>query len=266
MKKLILIVVGAFCLIGCSVEQDELKINEKHLQTANLQYKLPAYASQKYNISNYGILQITNDIDFVYVTVSGINDYLLADLKLHIANSISEFPLTSNNNLPPGQMEYKENFNPYLSEYTFELPYSGVTDDLKFIALNSTLIKDGVFVNTWIGDNIIGKNKWAYLKYSIQECNNNIPMCTAGSNNSKFITETEAKSLPSWDEVRILYLNLLEPTVDRNGTFDPSIYELIEMFNDPNRASIQDDYTTLYTIVDGDCTASVTLNVTVIAD
>jgi len=84
----------------------------------------------------------------------------------------------------------------------------------------------------------------------------------AGPDNSLTLTFSQAAGIESWDEVRKLYLSLLAPGVLRNGTFDPSIWDLINRFQDQGLG----DYTTEYTIVDGDCTDSVLLTVTVIPD
>ncbi|MCP9199907.1 hypothetical protein MKO06_08320 [Gramella sp. GC03-9] len=88
----------------------------------------------------------------------------------------------------------------------------------------------------------------------------------AGSDKIREMKESDAAAIPSWDEVRKLYLSLLDPGVPRNGEFDPSIWDLIDAFNDPNRASRLGDYTTTYTITDGDCTDSVELTIRVVAD
>jgi hypothetical protein len=92
------------------------------------------------------------------------------------------------------------------------------------------------------------------------------PVCTlsAGSNNLKEIKQSEAAAIESWDEVRKLYINLLSPGVPENGTFDPSIWDIIRQFNSSNVKT--GDYTTTYTITEGDCTASVKLTMRVIAD
>ena len=90
------------------------------------------------------------------------------------------------------------------------------------------------------------------------------PTCnlTAGSDNSKTITYSEAAGIPSWDEARKLFLSLLEPGVSRNGSFDPSIWDLINDFNQRGVGS----YSTTYTVTDGSCTDSVILTINVVAD
>ena len=84
----------------------------------------------------------------------------------------------------------------------------------------------------------------------------------AGPDNSLTITFSQAASIESWDEVRKLYLSLLAPGIPRNGIFDPSIWDLINRFQDQGPG----DYATVYTIVDGDCSDSVLLTITVIPD
>ncbi|WP_423818769.1 hypothetical protein V5739_14565 [Salinimicrobium sp. TIG7-5_MAKvit] len=88
------------------------------------------------------------------------------------------------------------------------------------------------------------------------------PTCSlsAGADASKTITQSEADAIPSWDEVRKLYLSLLEPGVSKEGTFDPTIWDIINSYTGPGA------YTTTYTVTDGDCTDSVELTVYVVAD
>ncbi|MCH4823814.1 hypothetical protein ML462_11595 [Gramella lutea] len=95
-----------------------------------------------------------------------------------------------------------------------------------------------------------------------------IPVCelSAGEDSSMELQLAEASAIPSWDEVRKLYLSLLDEGVPRNGEFDPSIWDLIDAFNDPDRESQLGDYTTTYTITDGECSDSVELTITVIPD
>ncbi|QED36536.1 hypothetical protein FK178_01865 [Antarcticibacterium arcticum] len=91
------------------------------------------------------------------------------------------------------------------------------------------------------------------------------PACdgfTAGADKSMTITQSEAEAIESWDEVRKLYLSMLDAGVLRNGEFDPSIWDLIRSYWEKGLG----DYTTEYTITDGECTDSVLLTVTVVAD
>lgn len=94
------------------------------------------------------------------------------------------------------------------------------------------------------------------------------PVCDgvdAGPDNSITITYSEAAAIESWDEVRKLYLSLLANGVSRDGSFDPSIWDLIRRFNNSETGG-PGDYTTVYTIIEGDCTDTVSLTITVVPD
>ena len=91
-----------------------------------------------------------------------------------------------------------------------------------------------------------------------QECEG----VTAGPDNSRTILESEAAAIGSWDEVRKMYLKLLAPGVAHNGTFDPSIWDIIHDF----QARRSGNFTTTYTVSNGECSDSVELTVTVIPD
>lgn len=88
------------------------------------------------------------------------------------------------------------------------------------------------------------------------------PTCelSAGADASKTITQSEADAIPSWDEVRKLYLSLLEAGVSRNGEFDPSIWDIINSYTGPG------SYSTTYTVTEGDCSDSVVLTINVVVD
>lgn len=93
------------------------------------------------------------------------------------------------------------------------------------------------------------------------------PVCdylNAGADNMRTITYSEVLAIESWDEVRQILFRLLEPGVPRNGSFDPSIWSLIDRFNETE--DNLGDYTTTYTITDGECSDSVELTVRVIPD
>lgn len=108
----------------------------------------------------------------------------------------------------------------------------------------------------------------AQLTVTVVPDEQSTPVCQgvdAGPDNSMTITYSEAAALESWDEVRKLYMRLLASGVARNGTFDPSIWELINRFNDAENGG-PGDYSTVYSITEGECTDSVTLTITVVPD
>lgn len=82
----------------------------------------------------------------------------------------------------------------------------------------------------------------------------------AGADNSKEVCNSEVRNLNT-NGVRNLYLGLLETGVPTNGTFSPTINELITQYN---FVSNYGDFETEYTIGTGDCTDSVMLTITVL--
>lgn len=107
-------------------------------------------------------------------------------------------------------------------------------------------------------------NDSAELKVTVIPDQKQDPICEgiAGSDNAKTIMQSEASAIESWDEVRKLYLSLLADGVSRNGTFDPSIWDLIHQYEQEPLG----DFSTIYTVTDGDCSDSVLLTISVIAD
>ena len=53
---------------------------------------------------------------------------------------------------------------------------------------------------------------------------------------------------------------MLDPVAPKKaGIYNPSIWDIINDFNDPNREFKVDDYSTTYTVGSGDCSDSVEL-------
>jgi hypothetical protein len=92
------------------------------------------------------------------------------------------------------------------------------------------------------------------------------PPCaiTAGADGSKMLTLSEADALGSWDEVRKLYLSMVESGVSNAGTFSPTISQLIEDYN--SRSNKLGEYPTTYTVKDGDCSDSAVLKMIIVED
>ena len=86
------------------------------------------------------------------------------------------------------------------------------------------------------------------------------PNLDAGQPNSDEVCNFTVKNL-SETGVRNLYLGLLDSGVPTDGTFNPSIQQLIEKYNIQGNIG---DFPTTYTIGEGDCTASVDLIITVL--
>ncbi|RKS44936.1 gliding motility-associated-like protein [Gillisia mitskevichiae] len=80
----------------------------------------------------------------------------------------------------------------------------------------------------------------------------------AGADNSIEVCQAQVDSFSS-AEVRSFYLDLLEEGIDTNGTFNPTINQIIAQYQQNKIA----DFTTVYTVGNGACTDSATLTITV---
>ncbi len=83
----------------------------------------------------------------------------------------------------------------------------------------------------------------------------------AGGDNSKRVCSADAEALfPDVASVRNFYLDMLDQGVDQNGTFSPSITDLIAAYQDDNIG----DFSTTYTVGAGDCSDSAVLTATIL--
>ena len=82
----------------------------------------------------------------------------------------------------------------------------------------------------------------------------------AGADNAVTRCNSQVRNLSNGG-VRNLYLSLLEDGVATNGTFNPTIQQIIDQYNFQSNFG---DFTTVYTVGTGNCTDSVELTVTVV--
>lgn len=259
MKRIYLLTMLGFLFIGCSVDNDELAMNENQIQELNATFEVEGCETTFFNYNDSGKIEVTNDSEFLYVTLVASEGFAISKTWLHIADDFDSFPTVGKGNLPRNKMEFSQTFQPEVQKYTFQFAlsdYAGVI----LIASNSEFTDGGENESYWAGDQMVKFGNWSYFEYTVQIC---APPCIdAGPDNSLTITESQAAVIPSWDEVRKLYLSLLAPGVPRNGTFDPSIWDMINQF----QAQRIGDFTTTYTIGDGECTDSVELTIHVVPD
>ena len=262
MKKIYILSV-LFAIVSCSVDNEEIISGAESFPDLNAVVEINGCESESYSFANAGSIEVINDSDYLYISIVANDMYALNHTKLHIADSEAAFPTVGQGNLPPGKMKYKENFEPAVGSHTFKFPLSDYEGCI-FIASQSEFTNGSDESTYWAGD-IAGKSgNWSYFEYCIQTCEPQDPPCDldAGPDNSKTISYSEADAIPSWDEVRKLYLSLLAPGVSRNGTFNPSIWDIINDFNQRGVGT----YTTTYTITEGECSDSVELSIIVVPD
>lgn len=259
MKKLLLLFLSAFCLAACSVDPIETNPIDPQLNVSNATYTVEGCTVTSFNFGDAGIIEVRNDLEFIYVKISATGDYELAQSNLHIASSISGFPSTNKGGIIINKMEYQMPFKPAVKEYTYKFPLNSFGETFLIGAYSEFQLEKKKY-SFWAGDQ--PGNQWMYFEYNLFEHPN------AGADGSGEISLSAAKALPSWDEVRKTYTNMLEPGVPQGvkiGNFEPSIWELINRFNDPIKGGVG-EYSTVYTIGEGECTDSVNLTLIVVPD
>ena len=259
MKKILLLVLSAFCLGACSVDTVETDTADAQLLVLDATYTVDGCNITTFDFDGAGKIEVRNDRDFIYVKILATGDYDLVQSNLHIAADISGFPTTRNGGIILNNMDQKTPFNPAVKEYTYKFPIDSFGDSF-IVGAYSIFQLENKKYNIWTGD--LTGNKWSYFEYILNEHPYN-----TGSDKSREISVSEAAAAESWDEVRKLFSNMLDPGVPRgwrDGTYEPSIWELINMFH--SGESMVGEYTTTYTLGSGECKDSVILTVIVVPD
>ena len=257
MKKILLGFILPIIAVGCSVEDEEL-INSDPVMELNATFESSGCVITTFDYSNLGTIEVRNDLDNLKITIRANEGNMISATSLHIANSFNEFPFVGKGNLQPNKLEHQLIFDSYLPEYSFSFPLDELNES--FVIASYTTFNG--LESAWVGDISVKQGNWNYFNYQVKEHPYN-----AGPDASREMTLSEATSLPSWDEVRKVYAGMLAPGVDRkSGTYSPSIWDIINDFNDPNRESKLGDYTTTYTLGTGDCIDTTVLTLTVVAD
>lgn len=262
MKKLLLLVLSAFCLGACSVEKVETDTADAQLLVLDATYTVEGCDITTFNFGDAGRIEVRNDLDFIYVNLFANGDYEIAESYLHIAADISGFPTSGNSNNPGislKDMDHNITFNPTVKAYTYKFPVDSYGDSFLVGAYTVFQLGKKKF-SFWSGD--LPGNKWSYFENILFDHPN------AGNDSTGVLSLSEARSVPSWDEVRKVYTAMLDPGVPEGqfvGSFEPSIWDIINKFNNPLEGGVG-EYTTVYTIGEGDCTDSVTLTLIVVPD
>lgn len=258
MKKLLFLFCTVMCSVACSVDDQELENSNFAIEEINASFESDGCIVTTFDYSTLGTIDVRNDRDFLYISIKAKEEYSLASTAMHIANDFSGFPTKGKGNLKPEWLEIQDPFDPGVQEHSYRFPLDDYADNL--VIASYTSFNDGG--SLWAGDIDVKQGNWTYFEYEVKEHPVN-----AGPDNLRTMTVSEATALPSWDEVRKVYANMLAPGVDKkSGTYNPSIWDLINDFNDPARESKVGEYSTIYTLGTGDCTDSVLLTMKVVPD
>jgi hypothetical protein len=96
-------------------------------------------AGQHYNA---GSVKVTNDADYIYVTYTAENGYLLTQTHL-FAGACNAVPVNNSGNPMPGMFPYKTTHS-YATSYTYQLPISAISaGNCGCIAAHAVVVKLG---------------------------------------------------------------------------------------------------------------------------
>lgn len=247
--------------LSCSVEK--LEDVDSAITEANLVYEVDDCKIYNFDFGTQGEIEVRNFYDYIEVNVVATNQQPVSWLSLHFTENLNDFPTRGNGDLNIYTMYYSEKQNTYGVNLTFSFEELGIqTSDDLLIAAVAQFGTGKKAEEISAGDLTSTNGKWSYFNYEVTPFTN-----YAGTDQLREMTLSEVTALPSWDEVRKVYANMLNPGVNKtDGVYNPSIWDLINNFNDPNRESQIDDYTTTYTLGEGDCADSVNLTLRVIPD
>lgn len=260
MKRILFFSLLVF-LCACSTDKEELDNNK--FQELDLSYGIDGCEIYSYEFGTYGEIEVRNFHDFLEVTVTSYNA-AINQLNLHFSHEIGDFPTVGNNKLIPSKMMYRNKFNTETYEvkltYTFdELSIEGFSDEV-LIAAFAEFGSGKEKIEVWAGDEMSWNADWTYFEYEVTPFVN-----YAGSDKMREITRAEVAALPSYDEVRKLFANMLDAGVNKyDGVYTPSIKQITTYYNSLDEEAKLDDFTLTYTLGEGECSDSTELTIRVI--
>jgi hypothetical protein len=136
----------------------------------------PIWAGQSINA---GTVNIMNDADYIYVTYSTVDDWMLQETHVHIGSTLSDIPHTKKNIPIPGQFAYSNYHDPVVATFSYNIPRSAYTyevGDTIIIAAHCSLTRydetDSTYQQEtgWGGNhNGPGPRWWYYIEYVITD-------------------------------------------------------------------------------------------------
>lgn len=259
MKRILFFSLLVF-LCACSTDKEELDNNE--FQELDLSHEIDDCEIYSIKFGTYGEIEVRNFHDFLEVTVTS-NDASINQLNLHFSHEVDDFPTVGNNKLIPARMMYINKFDPDTYEvkltYSFkDLSIDGFYENL-FIAAFAEFGSGKEKTGVWAGEDKTSNAEWSYFEYEVTPF-----VYYAGSDKLREITRSEVAVLPSYDEVRKLFANMLDEGVNRNdGVYSPSIKQITTYYNSLDEEAKLDDFTLTYTLGEGECSDSAELTMRV---
>lgn len=272
MRNFLSAIIVGLLLMGCSVDNDDTIVNNDQLLTANSILEVDGCESVIYDLNSnknnsVGHFVITNDKDNLYLNFSSNSGFLITEIVWEVVSNLNNLP-ANNGGIIPGQLENKKDFNPGTNYHGETVALSGYEnlDEVMVVAKVTFINPEQQKSSVWVGNEILGKKESKFLYYSICEPMSE-PVCEAyaGANNSVTYTNKEVDAIvETQEDVENLYKDLLEEGVSRNGTFNPTIKQILKSYY---TVSKYQDFQTVYTVTNQlngvTCSDSVELTLTI---
>lgn len=273
MRNLFLVVIAGLLFGACSVNNEELEMSENKIQEFNALVDIAGCDSNLFELkddnTSVGSFEVTNDQDYLYISLVAAEGFYLTESKLQVGNTIDDFPM-NNGGIIPGKLDKENNidFGTGVKSYTYKFHLDDFNLDSDCMSIASLVTFNGVDGKTykaWAGDMQAGKNDSRYLDYCL--CN----PCSVDAGSPNSITrdlQYVLDELNTPKDIRYEYLMLLDEGVPEDGTFEPSIQDIIDAYAllpDPKTGTFPTVYTVTGEAENGDtCSDSTTLTIFIV--
>ncbi len=134
---------------------------------------VPLYGGQ---VIEVGTVSIWNDETFLYVRYSTAGGWGLSETHLSVADTLDGIPQTKSGNPIPGKFQYKADYDPAVTDYTYAIDSSEWLEGTElFLAAHAVVELDGYETAWGNGLDFPGSNWATYFTYILQSCGEPLP-------------------------------------------------------------------------------------------
>lgn len=261
MRKIIILGL-IFFSFSCSVEND--RGLDETISSYDVLTEVDGCSVYSLQFADKGFITFRNFHDYLEVKTTNTSDTDINSLSIHFTSDVNGFPRTGKGDLNTSKFYYSENISKgtkdVITNFTFE--ELGISTGQNIFIAAAAEFGSGKKKSEIFASDIELTGNNFYFQYHLEPFVN-----YAGTDQMREIHLSEAQAVPSWDEVRKLYAGMLDPGVNKkDGSYNPSIWKIINDFNDPARSTQLGDYTTTYTLGEGECSDSVKLTLRILPD
>jgi len=170
-----------------------------------------------------GTVTVTNDFDYIYFTFETLSQYPMTETKVHVAETIEEFPMTKRGNPKVGHFDYKTDHDPGVYSYQYAVPLGNFEIGGTILFMAHAVIGTET---AWAGCLETEGSSWAtYCDYTLQWCEIEL---TNDSNDdpltgSAYYSYPAVNGLPSYWDVK--FQNLYDDEIESTVWYDAWCYQ-----------------------------------------